>query len=439
MQGSNLRRFKRRILSTGTWKIRLVFWSGAILVGLVAAFFAESADYIHLLFTKLLSTSPYIPLVLTPLGLMLASWLTTRFFHGSSGSGIPQTIAALNIPRSSDRESLLSLRIAIGKTLLTLMGLGCGASIGREGPSVHIGASIMYVIGRYAHFPRHYLDRSLILAGGAAGLAAAFNTPLAGIVFAIEEMNNSFEERTNGTLLTAVIISGITAIAILGNYSYFGHSDASMKLSISWFAIIICGLTGGLLGGLFSASLIWSAQWISPFRTRHPLILSALCGLALAIIGLVTAGQTYGTGYQEASGFVSGAESADALFPYLKMAATTISYLTGIPGGIFAPSLATGAGLGNQLAMIFTDVPVTAIVLLGMVGYFSGVVQTPITSTIIIMEMTNNQDMLIPLMATAFLAFGTSRIVCPTPVYRALAKPFIEARMQNHSNKKEIT
>jgi len=150
MQSSNLRRFKRRILSRGTWKTRLVFWSGAILVGLTAAFFAEAADYANIVFEKILSISPYITLALTPLGLMLASWLTTKFFPGSGGSGIPQTIAALNIPRSKHRNSLLSIRIAIGKIILTVLGLGCGASIGREGPSVHIGASIMYVIGRYA-------------------------------------------------------------------------------------------------------------------------------------------------------------------------------------------------------------------------------------------------------------------------------------------------
>ena len=116
---------------------------------------------------------------------------------------------------------MLSARIAVGKILLTLLGLASGASIGREGPTVQVGASIMYALGRLLRLPRLELQRALVLAGGAAGIAAAFNTPLAGVVFAIEELSHSFEARTSGTVLTAVVIAGITTLALVGNYTVF--------------------------------------------------------------------------------------------------------------------------------------------------------------------------------------------------------------------------
>ena len=147
---------------------------------------------------------------------------------------------------------MLSLRIAFGKILVTLVALASGASIGREGPTVQVGASIMHALRRYARFPALDIDRGLVLAGGAAGIAAAFNTPLAGVVFAIEELSRSFEERTSGVILTAVIVAGVTALALVGNYTYFGRTSVALTVPQMWVAVPVCGILGGLLGGLFS-------------------------------------------------------------------------------------------------------------------------------------------------------------------------------------------
>jgi len=415
----------KRLLSVAAWKIRLVFWSGAVLVGLAAALFALASNEANHMFNRVLAHSPYIPFILSPLGLVLVAWLTRRYVPGAQGSGIPQSIAALELKKHSARKALLSLRIAFGKIVLTLLGLLSGASIGREGPTVHVGAAIMFSLGAFVRFPSHYLDKGLILAGGAAGIAAAFNTPLAGIVFAIEEMSRSFEQRTSGTLLTAVIFSGVTAIAVLGNYTYFGSTTAEMPLDLAWLAVIVCGVVGGVLGGLFSHSLIWAMRRVAPVRQRAPLLLAAACGLGIAVIGLASGNLTYGTGYDEARQLVTGTGTLGNAYPYLKMLATAVSYISGIPGGIFAPSLATGAGLGAHVAEFFPGTPVAAIVILGMVGYFAGVVQTPITAFVIVMEMTNNQALVLPLMATAFIGYGISRIICPTSIYQELAMDFL--------------
>ena len=422
-----LHRSGKALLSPDAWKIRVLFWSGAIIVGLVASAFAIVTEYVNEGFNHLLEISPYVPFLLCPLGLVLVATLTVRYFPGSQGSGIPQSIAALDMVEHRSRSAVLSFRIAFGKILLTLLGLLSGASIGREGPTVHIGAAIMFSLGRFARFPHHYMDKGLILAGGAAGIAAAFNTPLAGILFAVEEMGRSFEERTSGVLLTGVFIAGITAIVIQGNYTYFGTTDASLKTSQFILPILACGIVGGLLGGLFSAALIRGSRRLAPLLKRRPALVALVCGLGIATVGLISGNTAYGTGYDQAQAIITGTSTLPENYPFMKMLATLFSYLSGIPGGIFAPSLATGAGLGAEIAPWLPDLPASAVIILGMVGYFAGVVQTPITAFVIVMEMTDNQALLLPLMATSFLAYVTSRLICPEPIYRDLALNFLPA------------
>ena len=407
-------------------------------MGLVAILFAVACDQANSLFHKLLAISPYLPLLLTPLGLVLIVVITRKFFPGSQGSGIPQTIAALE-PRESRevREQVLSLRVTVGKIILTILGLMFGTSVGREGPTVQIGASIMHSLGNFARFPQHDLEKGLILAGGAAGVAAAFNTPLAGIVFAIEEMGRSFEEHNSATILMTVIIAGITSLALLGDYSYFGHTSASLAFGSEWGVVVICGIAGGLLGGAFSRTLIefnkGLAGHIGAWMRTNPVAFAALCGLILAMVGLASDNTTYGSGYSEAKSLLDGKAVLPESYGLLKMAATLVSYVSGIPGGIMAPTLSAGAGFGANIAHVFTSAPAGATIILGMVAYFSGVTQAPITAFVIVMEMIGNHEMILPLMAASFIANTCSRLVCPTPLFRALAQNFI-GRHTSHAN-----
>ena len=419
-------RTKRRLLSTKKWKVRLILWGSAITLGLIAAIFALAGSHSDEFYHRLYIEHPMIAYSLPPVGLTLIAWLTRKFFPGSEGSGIPQAIAALSMTSHVARSKILSLRVAFAKILLTCLGLLSGASIGREGPTVHVGASIMYSLRRYLPNLRgRDMTRVLILAGSAAGISAAFNTPLAGIIFAIEEMSRSFEERKSGTLLIAVVLAGVTALAVLGEYTYFGHSTVSISLSSAWVAVIACGVVGGLLGGLFSSSLIYGTRQIANYLSAYPIRIAFFCGLILSLLGFLSNGQTFGTGYLEAKNLVDGGEASLA-FPFYKLLATVASYLSGIPGGIFAPSLSIGAGLGADIAQFIPSVPFSAIVMLGMVGYFTGVVQTPITAFVIVMEMTGSSSMLMPLMATALIAKSISHLVCPTPIYQALADAYFK-------------
>jgi chloride channel protein, CIC family len=418
-----------RLLTTLEWRRRLVFWSGAVATGAVAVVFALGSDLAIRLFRQSCTEWKWWPFVATPLGLMLCIWITRTWFAGSEGSGIPQTIAALNLPGENERDRLLSPRIAFGKILVTLLALASGASIGREGPTVQVGASIMHSLRRYARFPVVDVDRGLILAGGAAGVAAAFNTPLAGVVFAIEELSRSFEERTSGVILMAVIIAGVTSMAIVGNYTYFGSTSAVLTSVEMWAVVPLCGVAGGLFGGLFSRLMLTVRHRLpGPLRqiaVTRPVLFAAICGLLLAVIGWIGDGTTFGTGYQEARDLLQQGHYPTPAFALLKGLATIVSYATGIPGGIFAPSLAVGAGIGGELHAWLPIAPVGTFVVLAMAAYFAGVVQAPLTALVIVVEMTNDRALMLPLMAAVLLGRGASALVCREPLYRSLARRFL--------------
>ncbi len=436
-----LRLFRNPGLSLRIWRLRLLFWSGAVSISLAAMLFAKSSVIGDRLFHQLLGAYPWAAFVLTPAAFAAIVWLTRNVFAGAEGSGIPQAIAALKIPVLAERRSVLSMRVAVGKILLTTLGLCAGASVGREGPTVQIGAAIMHTLGRWIRLPVSGKEHALVLAGGAPGIAAPCNTPLAGVVFAIEELSRSFEERTSGTVFTAVIVAGIGSMAVLGNYTYFGHTNAALDLAQAWGPVLVCGVVGGLLGGAFARILIIFSRGL-PGRpgqliSAHPVAFAALCGLGLAVVGHLSGDTIYGTGYDAAKGLVEGTHTLPESFGLMKMVATILSYVSGLPGGIFAPSLAVGAGLGANLAHWMPQVPLGALIILGMVAYFTGVVQAPITAVVIVMEMTDNQTLTIPLMATAVIAFGASRLVCPDPIYRTMAQAFLERAVRRQSRAAE--
>ncbi len=223
-----------------------------------------------------------------------------------------------------------------------------------------------------------------------------------------------------------MVFAGVTAMAILGNYTYFGRSSATLALQY-WYVVPVCGVVGGLLGGLFSLGLIQGSRRLRPYALAHPFRLAALCGLVVASIGFLSGGSSFGTGYAEARAIIHDPGAGTLLYPLYKFGATLASYFSGIPGGIFAPSLATGAGVGADLAHLFPADAAAAVVMLGMVGYFTGVVQTPLTAFIIVMEMTDSHDMILPLIATAFIASTISKLICHRPIYRAMADMFLDA------------
>jgi len=413
------------LLSPDIWKRRVVLWGGAVLVALSAIAFTRASDLAFSLFKRAIASSPWWALLITPGMFALLAWITSRGLEATRGSGIPQVIAALRTPEA-ERQRHLSLKVSLAKLGLTVAGLLGGASIGREGPTVHVGAGVMLAVGRRFGLRGDVQARRLLLAGGAAGIAAAFNAPLAGVVFAIEELGGAFEHRFSGTLLTSVIVGGVVSLALLGSYTYFGRVEIALPLRQAWLAVLLCGIVCGLAGGCFSRLLLAAVdgkpRWLGALRRGHPVLFAAVCGLVLAGLGIAFGPGAFGTGYEQARSLVQGHAVVGHEFGIVKFVANLASYLAGIPGGLFSPALAVGAGLGNDIAALMPDAPAKAVVLLGMCGYLTGVTQAPLTSAVISMELTNSDGMLLPILATVLIARGASALVCRMPVYKALAQ-----------------
>ena len=429
-----LRRSRVLFGNSNLWRQRFVFWVGAMAIGVISVSFARAADWGQTMFDGLIAHNHWtfmLPLLITPFGFVLSAWLALRYFPNSQGSGIPQAIAARHLAVEEDRIKLLSLKVAFGKVLLTVLGLMCGASIGREGPTVQVGASVMLAVARFGGVAQ---ARGLILAGSAAGIAAAFNTPLAGVVFAIEEMSRTYESRVNSLVLTAVVLSGLAALGLSGSYNYFGTASAAPSGLADWIAVILCGVVGGAMGAAFSAATLYLGirirRWAQSAPVKRMLFVAGACGIAVAVIGVVSGGDTFGTGYAQAKAAVGG-QALPLMYFVEKLLSCFLSMMSGIPGGIFAPSLAVGAGLGSTIGLV-TGVNVALAAILGMAGYFSGVVQAPMTAFVIIEEMTDDHHAVIPIMAAAMIGYLTSRILSREPLYHGLSRVYIAAALRSH-------
>ncbi|WP_419827257.1 chloride channel protein [Sphingomonas sp.] len=401
------------------WRKRAAIFGGAVAVGLVAIAFAWIADRASGLFSALVSRAWWVPIVLTPCAYAAIAWFTRRFAPAAGGSGIPQIIAAKATPESAT-EDLASARTSLVKIVMTAGALAAGASVGREGPTVQVGSTVMAYAHRIMRVP---LTSSVLVAGAAAGVAAAFNTPLAGVAFAIEELAAAYEQRMTLLVMTAVLIAGMISLGFAGDYVYYGIVGQTLSVGATLLIAPVAGVVGGLAGACFSRAMLWlSRGGVARLSGGRPVLAAAVAGIVVAAIGIAT-GLTWGTGYQAARDMIGGVH-APLWYGPAKFVATLATAAAGLPGGIFAPSLSTGAGLGAALHLLFPLQPIGAVVLLGMVAYFAGVVRAPLTSVIILSEATGSRGLMMPLLATALIADGTASLISRERLYHGLSEAF---------------
>ena len=411
----------------------LFLLAGSALVALTALLFAWMADFALETNAELVQKYPWFAWVALPFGLPLIVWITRRFAPYTSGSGIPQVLASLALPYGANKTRLIRLRETLLKIPLTFLAMCAGASVGREGPSVQVGAAVMSAWGawckKHGFAFRGMQENDLIAAGAAGGLAAAFNAPLAGVIFAIEELGREVMLRWERQILLGVLAAGFIQVAIQGNNPYFsGFSGDALDNMLGW--VLGCGLACGIAGGLFGRTLYLGATAFAPAKwrehlRRHPLITAALIGILLAAIGTLYQGKTYGTGYHEAAQALRGIHEAPAGLAAAKWFSTVLTYWTGTPGGIFTPSLTIGAVLGEHIAILTGLAQGThVLVLICMAAFLAGATQSPLTSAVVVMEMTGGQNLLFWLLIACIFASQVSRQFSPRPFYHAAGTRF---------------
>lgn len=263
------------------WRRTCAWILAPVLIGLAGVGMAESSNYAFDLNQWIVSHVPWAALFYMPAGFALIAYVSRRFFPGTPGKRYSTNDCRDRRFRSCKKSNLLSLKILFGKIAMLLGGLTIGASIGREGPTVQVGASIMHAFYGYGTLKTAEQRRTLALAGGAAGIAAAFNTPLAGIMFAMEELTKKYVFKAHSSTLLTVILSGLVSIACVGNYTYFGRTNATMTLLGNVPAVLVCGIAGGLIGGLFSR-IVQTISVTPPEKVKrivrsHPVLFAAAC------------------------------------------------------------------------------------------------------------------------------------------------------------------
>jgi H+/Cl- antiporter ClcA len=414
------------------------FWIASLLTGLIAVSYTKVFDYAETLLTRILQWNHWAIFVLAPLCFLLA-WLMVRLFApNAKGSGIPQVMAAIELatPRHEQKlGTLLSIRILVVKIISSFLMVLGGGAIGREGPTIQIAGSVFYAIHKRipASWPR-LSNQSFILTGAAAGLAAAFNTPLGGLVFAMEELARVHIRFFRTALFSAVIIAGLTAQGLLGPYLYIGYPDVrNLSFSI-FFSVAATALLAGIGGALMCKVILAIMRWKKGFTLAQNIAFILVAGGVLASAAFFVDEQILGSGHEHMNTVLFTGEKHSPWYTVvMRMGGPILSFNIGAAGGVFAPSLAGGASIGSWLAGMFdfTGANANILILGGMVGFLTGVTRTPFTSAILVLEMTDRHSVIFHLLVAAMVANIAALLIDKRSFYEQLKKGYMEAAGAN--------
>jgi CIC family chloride channel protein len=362
-----------------------------------------------------------LPLILGASGGAVAVYLVRRFAPEAAGSGIPHVKAVLHGLSTMAWQRILAVKFFGG-----IAGIGAGLALGREGPTIQMGSAVgQMVSGWFACTPRE--RRTLIAAGAGAGLAAAFNAPLSGLVFVLEEVQRDFSSGVFTATLIASVVADITTRFFLGQLPVFHvQIETIPDLSLLPFALLL-GVIAGLLGVAFNRGLLFSLDLFERLRQWPSWVRGGLVGLLVGVVALFVP-IAVGGGSRLLEHTLVGELSFFALggFFLLRFALTMLSYGSGAPGGIFAPLLVLGAEIGLAVGAIagkvlpdaMSDPHMFAVV--GMAAYFTAIVRAPLTGIVLMVEMTGNYSLVLPLLVACLTAYGVADFLGDRPVYEGL-------------------
>lgn len=421
-------RLKKNILQA------VPFWIASILTGLIAVGYAKlfllAEDTVMWIFHY----NIWLLFVLTPTCFIVAWWLVWRLAPYGKGSGIPQVMAGIILsgPRTDGIVGrLLSLRIILVKIVSSLVMAMGGGVIGREGPTIQISASVFRMVNTFlpAWWPK-VAKRNMIVTGAAAGLAAAFNTPLGGIVFAIEELTKTHFSFFKTAIFSSVIIAGLTAQAILGPYLYLGYPKVDNTSGYIFFGVLLVALISGLMGSSMAKLILVVFRWKARLKSvKSNVIYVTCCAVVLACLIVFFGSNAMGSGKQIMERVLFTTDRHAAWYvPFLRIAGSMVSFTTGASGGIFAPALAAGASVGSVISGWFdlSETNTNLLILAGMTGFLTGVTRSPFTSAILVLEMTNRQTAIFSLILAGMVASLISLLIDKHSLYDHLKVQYIK-------------
>ncbi|MBS1914651.1 MAG: chloride channel protein [Bacteroidetes bacterium] len=423
------------------------FWVASLITGLFAVVYAKLFAYAERGTAYFVHNHFWLLFIITPVCFLVAWWLVSKYAPYSRGSGIPQVMAAIEFANPKNNEKvnkLLSIRIIFIKILSSLVLVTGGGVIGREGPTIQIAGSVFRKINQWlpSWWPK-ISKRNMIMTGAAAGLAAAFNTPLGGIVFAVEELTKTHISYFKTALFTAVIISGLTAQGLLGPYLYLGYPDVTHISSWIFLGVVLVALIAGFAGSAISKLMLVIFKWKSTFRFSYQHALYVVCcALLVVTLAFFVDARMFGSGKEV---MTTSLFTADKYLPWyvplLRITGPVLSFTTGASGGVFAPALSAGATIGAFFSgwMHLSDVNTNLLILSGMVGFLTGVTRTPFTSAILVLEMTDRHNIIFYLMLAGMVAGIAAMAIDKHSFYDHLKHQYIHQLQHEGDEQKQLS
>lgn len=418
----------------------LPFWLGALIAGAVAVLYAQLFSWAEHATHYIYQQASWSFFIITPVCFALAWWLVVKYAPFSRGSGIPQVSAAIELSSPKHHiaiKALLSLRIIIVKIISSLVMVLGGGVIGREGPTIQISAAIFKKINDYlpSWYPK-ISKQNMIVTGAAAGLAAAFNTPLGGIVFAIEELTKTHFSFFKSALLTGVIIAGLTALNFLGPYLYLGYPALEGVGKLVIFPVIIVAIVTGILGSTTGKIILAIFKKKKVLKKSYQQMLyAAISGLAIAAIAYWVDSAVFGSGKEIMTETLFSHNKNVAWYvPIIRILGSIISFSVGAAGGIFAPSLSAGASIGALFSgwLELSEPATNLVILCGMTGFLTSITRSPFTSSILVLEMTNSHNVIFFIMLSGLLANLVANMISRSSFYDQLKEQYIGEIKMTH-------
>ena len=409
------------------------FVVAGLVTGLLASGYAILFRILSSVSVDFFNHKPLLWSLMVPVGFASSFVIVKKFSPESSGSGIPQVMAALHYEgthQTSWVNRLLGIKVIVVKVLSSLVCVAAGGAVGREGPSIQIGSSVGYLLSRF--FPttpdqQAKRVRNLILAGGASGIAAAFNTPLGGVVFAIEELSKDSFKQFRSSVLLAVIISGMTALWVLGSYLYLGHPDVMTPGFTAIMASVLVALFAGLLGGMFGDLLFFLVALRKRAQTFQRQLFWIL-GLSALFIGItfISHGVSIGPGTENINVMIADNQSSTFWVTLVRFFSNQITFVVGGAGGIFSPALSIGAHLGAWMSTLFasTLIQPNLLAIVGMTAFLSGLTHAPLTSAVLVQEMMDRPNLVFPILLGSLIAHFASAAYSKDSFYERMSLNF---------------
>jgi H+/Cl- antiporter ClcA len=409
------------------------FWIASLITGIIAVLYTKLFGLAENTLQQVLHWHQWTLFIVAPFCFFIAWFVVQHFAPNAKGSGIPQVMAAVDLatPKYEHKlPKLLSLRIMIVKIASSLLMVLGGGAIGREGPTIQIAGSVFSVVHKWIpkSWPR-LSNQSFLLTGAAAGLAAAFNTPLGGVVFAVEELAKIHMRYFRTPLFTAVIIAGLTAQAFLGPYLYLGYPDVNRTTSFIFLGVASTAIISGMLGALMCKIILRIMKWKRSFSKTKSVLFIIISGLLIAAIAYFFNAGILGSGKVLMNNVLFTQNKLSSWDTVLvRMFGPILCFNTGAAGGVFAPSLAAGASIGAYISDLSNIYGANAnlLILSGMVGFLTGVTRTPFTSAILVLEMTDRHSVIFHLMLAAMLSNIAALIIDKHSLYAQLKKGYVE-------------